>query len=101
MAYFLFLLVNATLFLRQAELVGELEGIPLYEYLILTCAVFALPEVLKYLGGRTLEAQPISLCVFGLLGAVLLAQLPTLNVAEAWRTGFHFLKVLVYYLLLV
>src|SRR5438132_32729 len=100
MAFVFFLLVNAVLFLRPAELVPGWQGVPLYECAIVACLIGALPEILRQLG-QPLESQPITLCVVGLLAAVLLAQLPALDVAEAGRTGFHFLKVLVYYVLFV
>src|SRR5439155_23654413 len=101
MAFVLFLLVNATLFLRPAEIIPEWQGVSLYEYLIIACFVFALPDILTHLTGRALEVQPITLCVFGVLAAVVLAQLPSLNLGEAWRTGFFFFKVVVYYVLLI
>jgi len=101
MAFFLFLLVNAALFLRPAELIPEWQGVSLYEYLIIACFICALPDVLTHLTGRPLEAQPITLCVFGVLAAIMVAQLPSLNLGEAWRTGFFFFKVVVYYILLI
>src|SRR5438128_8396582 len=105
MAFFLFLLVNAALFLRPAEILPDWEGVSVYEYLIIACFVLAVPEILAYLMGGSLaprgladspsglEAQPITLCVFGVLAAVVLAQMPSLNISEAWRTGFYFFKV--------
>jgi O-antigen ligase len=101
MAFFLFLLVNATLFIRPAEIVPALLGWEIYFYVILACLVAAAPDVLRYLTGQSLETQPITLCVFGLLIAILLPSFLTGDVAEAWRTGFHFLKIIVYYLLFV
>lgn len=101
MAFFLFLLVNAALFLRPAELVAAWQGVSLYEYLIIACFLFAIPDLLTYLTGRSLETQPITLCVFGVLAAVVLSQLAMFNFGEAWRTGYFFLKVVVYYLLFV
>jgi O-antigen ligase len=101
MAFFLFLLVNATLFIRPAEIVPALLGWEIYFYVILACLVAAAPDVLRYLTGQSLESQPITLCVFGLLLAILLPSFLTGDVAEAWRTGFHFTKVIVYYLLFV
>ncbi len=101
MAFFLFLLVNATLFLRPAEIVPAWQGASLYEFLILGCALFALPEMLAHLGARPLEAQPVTLGVLGLLAAILLAPLTGLDFDHAWQAGFLFAKVIVYYLLLV
>ena len=101
MAFFLFLLVNATLFIRPAEIVPALLGWEIYFYVILACLVAAAPEVLRYLTGQSLEKQPITLCVFGLLFAILIPSILAGDFAEAWRTGFHFAKIIVYYLLFV
>jgi putative inorganic carbon (hco3(-)) transporter len=101
MAYFLFLLVNATLFIRPAEIVPALLGWEIYFYVITLCFVAAAPDVLRYLTGQSPETQPITLCVFGLLFAILVPSMLTGDLEEAWRTGFHFAKVIVYYLLCV
>jgi putative inorganic carbon (hco3(-)) transporter len=101
MAYFLFLLVNAALFIRPAEIVPALLGWEIYFYVILACLIAGAPEVLRYLTAQSLETQPVTLCVFGLLIAILLPSLLAGDVAEAWRTGFHFAKVIVYYVLFV
>ena len=101
MAFILFLLVNAALFIRPAEIVPALLGWEIYFYLIVACALVAIPDVLQYLTGQSLDKQPITLCVFGL---ALLIPLPFVlagDMSEAWRTGFHFAKVVVYYLLFV
>src|SRR5688572_15533847 len=101
MAYFLFILVNATLFIRPAEIVPAWYGLEIYFYVILACFAFALPDVIRYLTDQSLETQPITLCVFGLLGAILIPSVALGDVAEAWRTGFYFAKVIIYYLLFV
>jgi len=41
------------------------------------------------------------LCVFGLLGAILIPSVAMGDAAEAWRTGSYFAKVIIYYLLFV
>src|SRR5687767_5355320 len=101
MAFFLFILVNAVLLIRPTEIVTELQGIELYFYLIVACALFSATDVLRYLTGTSLEKQPITLCVLGVLACVLVAPLVSLNLPEAWRTGFYFFKVVIYFLLLV
>jgi hypothetical protein len=101
MAYLLFLLVNAALFIRPAEVVPALLGWRIYEALIITCFVLALPEVLAFFGRQPLDGQPVTLCVFGLLPAVLLSHLSHLEFERAAASGFEFAKVVVYYVLLV
>jgi O-antigen ligase len=101
MAFFLFLLVNATLFIRPAEIVPALLGWEIYFYVILACLIAAAPDILRYLTSQSLDTQPITLCVFGLLLAILVPSMLTGDIAEAWRTGFHFAKIIAYYLLFV
>jgi hypothetical protein len=101
MSFFLFLLVNATLFIRPAEIVPALLGVKIYEALILSCLLVAGPEILAYLTRRSLDTQPITLCVFGLLLAVPLSHAAQLNGEKAWEDGFEFAKVVIYYVLLV
>ena len=101
MAFFLFILVNATLFIRPAEIVPALLGWEIYFYVIVPCLIAAAPDIVKYLTGQSLETQPVTLCVFGLLIAILIPSFLIGDLAEAWRTGFHFAKIIAYYLLFV
>ena len=43
LGFVFFLLVNAVLFIRPAELVPSLEDLPVYELLIVTCLLLSLP----------------------------------------------------------
>lgn len=100
LAWTLFLLLNGTLFMRPAEIVPQLEGLPIYEVLILACLAASLPVVIKQLQLRALATRPITLCVFGMLPAILISN--TFN-GERWRgeeNGLEFLKVIIYFLLL-
>ncbi len=101
MAYALFLLVNAALFIRPAEIVPDWQGLEIYFYLIVACALCGLPDVLDYLTRRPLETQPITLCVLGIMLLVPVPNLMALNFAEVWRCGFAYFKIVVYYLLFV
>jgi O-antigen ligase len=101
MAFFLFILVNATLFIRPGELVPALLGWEIYFYVIVACLIAAAPDLVKYLTDQGLEKKPITLCVFGLLAAIVVSPLLEGDLAEAWRTGFLFVKVIAYYLLFV
>jgi putative inorganic carbon (HCO3(-)) transporter len=118
MGFFLFILVNATLFIRPAEMFGIEELENTYQILILACFAASLPEILAcFLGAPTdvslgndranaqvstgLSRQPVTLCVFGILLIVPLAFVASLDWGEAFRTGFYFFKVVVYYILLI
>ncbi|MBI2805107.1 MAG: O-antigen ligase family protein [Planctomycetes bacterium] len=101
MAYFLFILVNAALFIRPAEIVPAWQAWEVYFYLIVTCFAVALPDVLRYFTAQSLDTQPITLCVFGLLVAIFASSAVNTDAAETWRTSFFFAKVIVYYILFV
>jgi hypothetical protein len=97
----IFLLVNATLFVRPAELFPSLEGRPIYEALILLCLLMSLPSLLKELTPAALKRWPVNFCVVALLPAVALSHLVHLHFEPAAADSFSFFKLVVYYMLLV
>jgi putative inorganic carbon (HCO3(-)) transporter len=99
--FWLFLLVNAMLYIRPAEFAPALLGLPIYEGTIVACLVAAFPSVLSQLRLAVLGAEPINTCVVAMLPAILLSHLSHGQLAEAWTTGFEFVKVILYYMLLV
>lgn len=99
MGFFLFLLVNATLFVRPMEIIAELEGVKFYEFFILGSLVLSLPEILSFFAARPLRDQPITLSIFGLFCVNLLPHLT--SPGELARQFEYFAKVLVYYVLAV
>jgi O-antigen ligase len=100
-AFLLFLLLNAALYLRPAEVVPWLRGVEIYQYIILLCLLVALPDVFKLLSPGFLEKRPIALCVLCLLPAILLSLLARLHFGDAATFGWIYLKVLLYFLLLL
>jgi len=100
-AFFLLVLVNAALFIRPSEIIPDLEAIPIYNLLISSCFLLAFPAVQRELTRRSLVETPISVCVLGLLPAVVLSHLSHFQRGYAQDAGISFLKVLVYYLLIV
>jgi hypothetical protein len=101
MGFVLFILVNGALFIRPAEIFEGLRGVSLYEYCILACLfVSALPILGQMMEGRFWQ-QPLTLLVFGLLAAVVLASASHGDLDGALTNGVEFLKVVIYYLLLV
>lgn len=101
MSFLLFLFVNAVLFIRPGEIVEELAGAPIYQTAILLCLASALPELATVLFGESLERQPITFCVLGLFGAVILAHVTQAQLDRAFEEAQHFGKIVVYYLLLI
>jgi O-antigen ligase len=100
-SYFLFLLVTATLFLRPGEIVPDLEGLPVYEWLIVACLIASLVGVLPLLNRHTLKQQPITFAVWGMLAAIFLSHASHGDLWTARHSAVEFLKVVLYYLLLV
>ena len=78
LAFLLFLLTTATLFLRPAELFIWLEGAPIYEALILGTFALTFQSFLAHFRQFMLVRQPITLCVLGVFAAIALSHNATL-----------------------
>lgn len=101
LAFGLFLLLNVVLLIRPADVFPPLYGLPIYQGCILFCLAVALPAVSRMLGREGLAAEPISLCIVGLLGAVALSHLSHGRIGEAVSESCEFAKLLIYHVLLV
>jgi len=101
MAFFCFILVSATLFVRPAEIVPELLGVSIYEYLIITCFVLAIPEMLTFVFASRLDQRPITLCILGVFAVGVVSQLTGAQSGQVGDAAFYFFKILVFYTLLV
>lgn len=99
--FFLFLVLNAALFVRPAEIVPAVVGWNIYEFLILACFAASFPVVLEQLSTKALEERPITVCVLGVFLAIVLSHLARLDFAKVAFTGMDFAKVVLYYLLFV
>lgn len=100
MGFWLFILLNATLFIRPGEIVPDLEGWPIYQWVILSCLVVAYPRVLDQFTRDALLSRPVTVCVIGIWGAAVASHLVRMNIFDARGIGFEFGKVILYYLLL-
>jgi putative inorganic carbon (HCO3(-)) transporter len=100
-AYFLFILVTATLFIRPSEVIPALAEVPLYYLTIVPCILVALPSLVGQLAGRSLFRQPITVCVLGMVAATALSHISRFNVYYLTVVMQEFPKVVLYYLLLV
>ncbi len=98
----LFLLVNAVLFVRPAELWPDLMGEwPLYEILICACLLVSFPVVLAQLTGSSLASRPVSACVLGVVAAAVFAGVSRGSSEDVITAATVFGKIFLYYLLLV
>jgi hypothetical protein len=101
MELLLLILLNATLFVRPAEIVPAVMGWPIYEVLILSGVAASGRAILRHLQPGALARQPITVCALGMLAAVLLSHLSHGFLWGAQASGLMFVKVVVYYLLVV
>lgn len=99
MDFVLFLLLNAVLFIRPAEIVPAMLGWPIYEVCILACLAVSFPRLLHQLTPRVLTAQPVTVCVLGVLIAIILSHATHMLLGLAFEMGFVFAKVVLYFLL--
>jgi hypothetical protein len=101
LGFFLFILLTAVLFIRPADVFPGLEELPIYEAAIVICLMASLSAVARQFKWRILKSHPVNLCVVGLLPAIVLSHLSHGVIWRAQFEGKDFLKVLVYYVLLV
>lgn len=101
LGFALFILVNAALFVRPADIVEGWEGLQIYQYLIIACLLASLPVVIPQLKWSSLRKNPITLCVIGLLPAIVMSHLSHGDTWYAKSGAIEFGKVVLYYLLLM
>lgn len=99
--FLLFLLANATIYIRPWEIVPALAGVQIYVYLILSAALLSSRDIQKHLTRSSLLGQPITLCVLGVLAAVGISHLTNGYLGGAISGTFSMFKTVVYYLVLV
>lgn len=101
LGFALFLLVNAVLILRPAEIIEELAALPIYEFLILAAVAASYRPILYHLQWAALKQQPITLCAVGMLFAVAASHASHLYLYGLRTSTLMFAKTLIYYLLFV
>ncbi len=99
--FIIFMLVNATLFLRPTEIFPEYFYAQTYLVLILVCLAFSIPCVIKQLAPAALMAQPVTVCVVGLVAAIALSHITRFAFEDAFFSALEFGKIALYYLLFV
>ena len=99
MDFALFLLVNVALFLRPQDLAPSLAAIPFYNILIVANLIVAAPVIVRQLSTGIRQA-PATVCVVGILAALVLSLVARNDLAGAWYWGIEFAKVVAYFLLI-
>lgn len=101
MSFTFFLLLNGVLFIRPGELMPSLEPFRLYQLTILACLATSYQGLLSQVSTESLVSRPITLCVLGLLAAIMLSHLQFGSLYGARTSGYEFFKLVLYYLLLL
>lgn len=101
LGFALFVLLNAALFIRPAEIISDLQDARIYEALIICCLAVSLPGVARQFSAASLATQPITVCVLGVLVATVLSHMARVSFGEALQSGTEFGKIVLYYLLLI
>lgn len=99
MDFLLFVLVNIALFLRPQDLFPALAGVQFYNLLIVANLVIAAPLIVAPLRAG-LSRSPATLCVGGVLAAIVVSLVAKSDLYGAWDFGLAFAKVAAYFLLM-
>jgi O-antigen ligase len=99
--FFLFILVNATLFIRPSELIPELAEIPIYNILIVLNLAVAFPNLVNQFQPGRFAREPVTACVLGMIPAVMLSHLNHFDFFSARMEAFELSKIIAYYFLLL
>ncbi len=101
MDFFLFLVLNGVLFLRPEELFPSIAGLQIYYWVICTNLIVCSGAIFKQLEGKELAKNPVTVCVLGVLATIFLSHASKLDLYSARMGAFEFLKVVLYFLLLL
>ena len=101
MDFLLFLVLNGVLFLRPEELIPSIAGLQIYYWVICTNLIVCAPAVLHQLHPAELAKNPVTVCVLGVLAMVFLSHASKFDLWSARMGAFEFLKVALYFLLLM
>lgn len=101
MAYLLFLLANAALYIRPSELLPALGDVQVYLYLIVGSMLVGVRALHNQVSLKTLVQQPINLCVIGVTFACATSHLSVGYIGGAVASFTMMAKVCLYYLMLV
>jgi hypothetical protein len=99
--FFLFLAVNAVLFIRPGEIIPASTGWPIYNAVILANLATAGPAIVNHLRSENLARSPVTVCVLGVLVFVAASHLARFDLWNARYGAWDFTKVALYFLLLV
>jgi O-antigen ligase len=94
-------MLNGILFIRPGDLFAALEPFALYQLMILGCLATTYTELLARLRGDSLFKNPLTVCILGMLAAIILSHMQFGSIYDARMSGFDFSKKVIYFLLLL
>jgi O-antigen ligase len=100
LAFGLFVVANAALYLRPADLIDR-QDLPIYLVLVVGCLLVSYRSVISQLTTASLASRPITVCLLVLFGTVVASHASSLNLDSAGTSAFNFSKQIAYYLVLV
>jgi putative inorganic carbon (HCO3(-)) transporter len=99
MDFFTFLLVNAVLFLRPAEIVPGMVHPQTYLIVMLACLAFSFMRLLHLFFGSPLLRHPTVICAFAMLVLAGISLAVNNDAGKAFEEELEFVKVIVYFCL--
>lgn len=99
MDFLSFLVVNAILFIRPAEIVPEMERLPLYYFAMLACLGFGFLHLIQLVFYSPLIRHPTVMFLFGLAFFAGISLLVNNETARAIEEELDLVKALLYYTL--
>lgn len=101
MDFFLFIVLNGVLFLRPEELFPSITGLQIYYWVICTNLIVCSPAIINQLDPKQLFKNPTTVCVLGVLVTIITSHLARFDLYSARMGAFLFLKIVLYFLLLL
>src|SRR5881394_3051636 len=99
MDFIAFLLVNAILFLRPAEIVPELDRLPLYYFAMLACLGFGVVHLINLFFYSPLIRHPTAILAISMLVFAAISLVVNQDLGKAFDEEFEFAKVITYFIL--
>lgn len=101
MAFLLFLIVTMNVIVRPSELLSVVEGLSIYEAMIIGTLLCTLSVVRNQILPSTMFVRPMTACIVGLCAAVPLSHLSHAWLSATVESTSLFLKTALYYLIMI
>ncbi len=98
--FFLLLLLTPVVLIHPEEVWPVLGAAPLFKLLAAACLVVSLPRVTAQFAASSLVSRPITVCVLGVFGAVVLSHLSHFSLWGARTSAAEYFKCVILFLLL-